>query len=87
MQTSKNSLSLVQSINNIANLSLDSEERGGVSDANIVSANGVITLDGFGPYGDGDHTVNERASKSSFESRIKLSEKLFAHFVTNLDFN
>ena len=87
MQTSSESLSLVKSIEKITNISLKTQERGGVSDANIVSANGVVTLDGFGPYGDGDHTVHERALKSSFESRIKLSEKLFTHFVTNLDFN
>ena len=87
MQTSSESLNLVKSIEKITNISLKTQERGGVSDANIVSANGVVTLDGFGPYGDGDHTVHERALKSSFESRIKLSEKLFTHFVTNLDFN
>jgi glutamate carboxypeptidase len=62
------------------------EERGGVSDANIVSSRGVVTLDGFGPYGDGDHTINERAKKESFQSRIELSVKLFKHFVENLDF-
>ena len=87
MQTSFESLELVKNIKKITNISLKTQERGGVSDANIVSANGVVTLDGFGPYGDGDHTVHERALKSSFESRIKLSEKLFTHFVTNLDFN
>ncbi len=65
---------------------LPTEERGGVSDANIVSAAGVQTLDGFGPYGDGDHTVHERALKSTFESRIALSEKLFTHFITHLKF-
>jgi len=87
MQTSSQSLKLVKSIEKIANISLKTEERGGVSDANIVSANGVITLDGFGPFGDGDHTINERALKSTFESRIKFSEVLFTYFVTNLDFN
>ena len=50
---------------------LKTEQRGGVSDANVVSAAGVPTLDGFGPYGDGDHTIHERALKSSFELRIK----------------
>jgi len=86
MQTSSASLDLVKNIEKITNISLKTEERGGVSDANIVSANGVVTLDGFGPYGDGDHTIAERASKSSFVSRIKLSESLFTHFVKNLDF-
>jgi glutamate carboxypeptidase len=50
---------------------LKTEQRGGVSDANVVSAAGVPTLDGFGPYGDGDHTIHERALKSSFELRIR----------------
>jgi len=46
----------------------------------------VITLDGFGPFGDGDHTVNERALKSSFESRIELSKRLFKYFIEKSDF-
>lgn len=50
---------------------LKTEHRGGVSDANTVSSIGVPTLDGFGPYGDGDHTVKERALKTSFERRIE----------------
>ncbi len=86
MQTNSKSLELIKNITDITNISLSSEERGGVSDANIVSSSGVITLDGFGPFGDGDHTVNERAKKDSFESRIKLSESLFTYFVKNLDF-
>jgi len=86
MQTSTASLDLIKSIENITNQELKSEERGGVSDANIVSSNGVITLDGFGPFGDGDHTIYERANKESFESRIELSKKLFKHFVQNKDF-
>jgi len=86
MQTSDESLALIDSIQNITSESISYEERGGVSDANIVSSRGVVTLDGFGPYGDGDHTINERASKVSFESRINLSVVLFKHFVENLDF-
>ena len=86
MQTSTDSLNLIKSIESITSQELKSEERGGVSDANIVSSNGVITLDGFGPFGDGDHTVHERASKDSFISRIELSKKLFSHFVKKSDF-
>jgi len=86
MQTTPKSLELLQEINDICEENISSEERGGVSDANIVSSCGVVTLDGFGPYGDGDHTVNERALKNSFESRIALSKKLFQYFVENLDF-
>jgi len=86
MQTSKNSLSLIEDIQYITGVEFLPEERGGVSDANIVSSVGVTTLDGFGPFGDGDHTVHERANKKSFESRIKLSEKLFTYFIENSGF-
>ncbi len=86
MQTTDDSLALIKSIQNITNSSLKYEERGGVSDANIVSSCGVVTLDGFGPFGDGDHTIEERASKESFDSRIELSKQLFTHFVKNFEF-
>lgn len=86
MQTSDSSLSLIKNIEKITNQTIKYEERGGVSDANIVSSCGVVTIDGFGPFGDGDHTIHERASKESFESRIKLSKNLFTYFVKNLDF-
>ena len=86
MQTSSDSLGLIKSIEDITSKVLKSEERGGVSDANVVSASGVVTLDGFGPYGDGDHTVKERANKQSFVERIELSKKLFQHFIEKKDF-
>lgn len=86
MQTSDSSLELLKKIETIAEYSIPYEERGGVSDANIVSSCGVVTLDGFGPYGDGDHTVKEKALKSSFISRIKLSSDLFEYFIKNLSF-
>ena len=86
MQTNEASFSLIKNIEEITGYALKSEERGGVSDANVVSSCGVVTLDGFGPFGDGDHTIKERASKKSFESRISLSKDLFTYFVKNLDF-
>ena len=86
MQTSTASLELMKNIETITDLELKSEERGGVSDANIVSSMGVVTLDGFGPFGDGDHTVQERANKKSFVSRIELSKKLFQYFIKNQNF-
>jgi len=86
MQESAASLALLADIERISEEKILHEARGGVSDANIVSANGVITLDGFGPFGDGDHTVYERASKRSFGSRIDLSKKLFKYFIQNGDF-
>ena len=86
MQTSEASLALIKDIEKITKTSIISEERGGVSDANIVSSCGVTTLDGFGPFGDGDHTLNERASKNSFISRIEMSKNLFTNFIENSDF-
>lgn len=76
----------VTALEKIGGTALPTEERGGVSDANVVSAAGIPTLDGLGPFGDGDHTVHERALKKSFEERIGLSETLFEHFSTHLDF-
>jgi len=87
MQTSDKSINLIRNIELISNIKLPFEERGGVSDANIVSSCGVVTLDGFGPFGDGDHTVHERAGKESFISRIEMSKKLFTHFIKDGDFN
>lgn len=86
MQTSSESLQLIDAIESITGKTIKYEERGGVSDANIVSSCGVVTLDGFGPYGDGDHTIKERARKSSFISRIEMSNDLFEYFIKNLSF-
>jgi len=86
MMSSAESLEFVTDIERITGTKLPSEERGGVSDANIVSSCGVITLDGFGPFGDGDHTVHERANKKSFEERIALSKSLLGHFIKNSGF-
>ncbi len=62
---------------------LNTEKRGGGSDANIAASAGAITLDGFGPYGDGDHTIHERASKRSFLRRIEQVSKIFKGFMAN----
>lgn len=86
MQSSGVTQDFVDDIERITGVKLPTEERGGVSDANIVSSKGVVTLDGFGPFGDGDHTHHERALKSSFEERIDLTTTLLRYFCTNLDF-
>ncbi|MCJ7766453.1 MAG: M20 family metallopeptidase [Thiovulaceae bacterium] len=86
MISSKSSFDFVDDIERITGKKLPTEERGGVSDANIVSSCGVITLDGMGPFGDGDHTVHERASKASFEERIELSRELIGYFLENQGF-
>jgi glutamate carboxypeptidase len=72
MEANEEQLTLIKKIENSTDTMLPTEQRGGVSDANIVAAQGVTTLDGFGPFGDGDHTVKERALKSSFVQRINL---------------
>lgn len=81
MQPSPEQMAFVDKINTLCNVNLPTEKRGGVSDANVISAQGVATLDGWGPFGDGDHTVNERASKKSFEERIALVSQILGHFL------
>jgi glutamate carboxypeptidase len=80
MQPSKQQTALLEQIESILGYALPTEKRGGVSDANTVSAVGVPTLDGFGPFGDGDHTVHERASKASFLSRLDEVTKILLAF-------
>jgi len=81
MQPSAEQSDFVEKINMLCHTVLPTEKRGGVSDANIISSQGVATLDGWGPYGDGDHTVHERASKKSFKERIELVTEIFEHFL------
>ena len=72
MEPNEKQISLIKELERITQIQIKTEQRGGVSDANHVASCGVITLDGFGPFGDGDHTIHERALKSSFEQRIKM---------------
>jgi len=81
MQPTPKQAAFVKKIETLCNITLPTEKRGGVSDANIVASQGVPTLDGWGPYGDGDHTIHERASKKSFEERIALVTQIFEHFM------
>jgi len=81
MQPSPKQALFIEHINRLCNIQLPTEKRGGVSDANIISSQGVATLDGWGPYGDGDHTIHERASKKSFVERIDLVSEVFEHFL------
>jgi glutamate carboxypeptidase len=81
MQPSSEQQTFIDHINTLCNIQLPTEKRGGVSDANIISSQGVATLDGWGPYGDGDHTIHERASKKSFSERIELVTEIFEHFL------
>ena len=81
MQSSPEQQTFIDHINTLCHIQLLTEKRGGVSDANIISSQGVATLDGWGPYGDGDHTIHERASKKSFQDRIDLVTEIFTHFL------
>jgi len=81
MQPTKEQSAFIEKINTLCNITLPTESRGGVSDANIIASQGIPTLDGWGPYGDGDHTEHERASKKSFEERITLVTQIFEHFM------
>jgi len=83
MQEGEKQDKFLNSIENYMKKKLLKEKRGGVSDANIVSSQGTPALDGFGPFGDGDHTSSERALKSSFTQRINLSTKIFEGFLEN----
>jgi len=71
---------LLARLADVLGYALKTEHRGGVSDANVTAAAGLVTLDGFGPYGDGDHTVHERASKASFERRIEEVYKILLSY-------
>ncbi|MGF1684754.1 M20 family metallopeptidase [Photobacterium minamisatsumaniensis] len=71
---------LVDTLSSVLGYPLLTEQRGGVSDANVLAGAGIPTLDGFGPFGDGDHTEFERASKQSFIRRIQEVTQIIGHF-------
>jgi glutamate carboxypeptidase len=56
----------------IIHLELPEEARGGASDANILAATNLPTLDGLGPVGEMDHSKNERILKKSLFPRVEL---------------
>ena len=83
MEPNDRQASFVEKIREISSLPITTECRGGGSDANITAASGIVTLDGFGPFGDGDHTIHERALKKSFVERISLVTDLFIFHQCN----
>lgn len=80
MEETKEQLELIKLLKKITNEKILTEHRGGVSDANVVAHAKTVVIDGFGPFGDGDHTKNERALKSSFEQRITMMTKILLYF-------
>lgn len=83
MEPNEKTYEFVKTLSKIIGHELKTEKRGGVSDANHLASSGVITLDGFGPFGDGDHTKYERALKSSYIKRIEDVSKILFHFTQN----
>jgi len=83
MEPDDKQVEFIKILEEITNLDIKTEQRGGVSDANHVSSCGVITLDGFGPFGDGDHTIHERALKSSFDQRITMMTDILSKHQSN----
>ena len=81
MSENEKQLQFLKKIEAITQEKIPTEKRGGVSDANHMASQGVITLDGFGPFGDGDHTIHERANKESLIKRIALSTQIFTAFM------
>ena len=80
MESTEKQHQLLKEIEQVLGYPLPTEKRGGVSDANTASSVGIPTLDGFGPFGDGDHTIHERACKTSFEKRINEVTTILGHF-------
>ncbi len=76
MQSSEKQKEFIKLIEKFTGEKVSTEKRGGVSDANIVASVGTVVVDGFGPYGDGDHTIHERASKKSLIKRIEFVTKI-----------
>ena len=83
MEENEKQLKFIAQIEKWIGKKLKTEKRGGGSDANIVASSGCITIDGFGPYGDGDHTINERALKKSYFERIEEVTKILEGFIQN----
>ena len=83
MEENSKQLELIKFFEELTSQSIPKESRGGVSDANIVASFGVTTIDGFGPYGYGDHTLKERALKSSFTQRIEMMTKILMYYQNN----
>ena len=51
---------------------LSEESRWGASDANLLTAVGLPTIDGLGPVGEMDHSEDERIVKDSLFQRVEL---------------
>jgi glutamate carboxypeptidase len=57
-------------------ITLADEARLGASDANLLVAAGLPTIDGLGPVGENDHSVQERILSESLYERVELLVRL-----------
>jgi len=83
MQSTPKQEEFIKVIEKLTKTKTVTEKRGGVSDANIVASVGTAVIDGFGPYGDGDHTIHERALKKSYIQRIDFVTKILKGIITS----
>lgn len=67
---------LAQQVSDALGLRLAYKHRGGLSDANHISACGCATLDGMGPTGDFDHSEDEYLELSTIEPNIDFAYNL-----------
>ncbi|MCA9385191.1 M20/M25/M40 family metallo-hydrolase [Candidatus Dojkabacteria bacterium] len=71
---------LAQNVANALNMEIVTEKRGGFSDGNDISSKGVTVLDGFGPHGNGEHSLDEFVYLSAIQPSIDYSYE----FLTTL---
>lgn len=64
--------------------SFQTKKRGGLSDANHISACGCATMDGLGPTGDFDHSEDEYLELSTIEPSIDFSYGLLCKLADKL---
>jgi glutamate carboxypeptidase len=85
LEETKNLLGFLQQVAKECGQEILSVHRHGTSDGNFFGAGGVPTLDGFGPIGMDDHTIDERIRIPSLKERTALLA-LFLLRLTELDF-
>ena len=72
---------LAQKVSDKLGLQLAYKNRGGLSDANHISACGCATLDGMGPTGDADHSEDEYLELSTIEPNLCFSYGLLCEIA------
>ena len=70
----------VKTLANALNIPVKEEFRQGVSDANIIAAQGTAVIDGLGPCGAKDHSEDEYILKKSLQERTLLFAHILADF-------